>query len=151
MNNSNNSYRAVEQSSEKGACSSPAKDLKDDNGNGMLCPEVQLSAIDESPSRLPYLSLYLSNPDLELKESSPDAPDLVCLSHLRWNFVYQRPQHLLSRCVQKQRVFFIEEPIFGPYISGRLDVSKDESGVCVVVPHLIGTLSEEEANANLAI
>jgi len=24
-------------------------------------------------------------------------PDLICLSHLRWNFVFQRPQHLMSR------------------------------------------------------
>ncbi len=24
--------------------------------------------------------------------------DLVCFSHPRWAFVYQRPQHLLSRC-----------------------------------------------------
>lgn len=23
--------------------------------------------------------------------------DIVCLSHLRWNFVFQRPQHLLTR------------------------------------------------------
>ena len=23
--------------------------------------------------------------------------DLVCLSHLRWDFVYQRPQHLMTR------------------------------------------------------
>jgi UDP-galactopyranose mutase len=39
--------------------------------------------------------------------------DLVCFSHLRWDFVYQRPQHLLSRFAKKNRVFFIEEPIFG--------------------------------------
>jgi hypothetical protein len=24
-------------------------------------------------------------------------PDLVCLSHLAWDFVYQRPQHIMSR------------------------------------------------------
>ena len=35
--------------------------------------------------------------------------DLVCLSHLRWNFVYQRPQHLLNRCARDRRVIFIEE------------------------------------------
>ena len=83
---------------------------------------------------------------LDHESSFPDAPDLVCLSHLRWNFVYQRPQHLLSRCAQKQRVLFIEEPIFGPYPAGRLDVSMDESGVWVVVPHLVGGLSEEAAS-----
>jgi ribonuclease BN (tRNA processing enzyme) len=43
-------------------------------------------------------------------------PDLVCLSHLRWDFVYQRPQHLLSRCARERRVFFVEAPI--PYGSG---------------------------------
>ena len=38
--------------------------------------------------------------------------DLVCFSHLRWNFVFQRPQHLLSRFAKDFRVFFIEEPVF---------------------------------------
>jgi UDP-galactopyranose mutase len=37
--------------------------------------------------------------------------DIVCFSHLRWDFVYQRPQHLLSRCAQERRVLFIEEPV----------------------------------------
>jgi UDP-galactopyranose mutase len=70
--------------------------------------------------------------------------DLVCLSHLRWDFVYQRPQHLLSRCAKQRRVFFVEEPIFiqGP---SRLDVSQREDGVYVVVPHLPEGLSSEVA------
>jgi UDP-galactopyranose mutase len=37
---------------------------------------------------------------------------VVCFSHLRWNFVYQRPQHLLSRAAQTRRVLFIEEPVW---------------------------------------
>jgi glycosyltransferase involved in cell wall biosynthesis len=37
--------------------------------------------------------------------------DILCFSHLRWDFVYQRPQHLMSRFARKRRVFFIEEPI----------------------------------------
>ncbi len=36
--------------------------------------------------------------------------DLICYSHLRWNFVYQRPQHLLTRFSNDYRVFYIEEP-----------------------------------------
>jgi UDP-galactopyranose mutase len=36
--------------------------------------------------------------------------DIVCLSHLRWDGVYQRPQHLLSRLARARRVFVIEEP-----------------------------------------
>src|SRR3954463_10283767 len=36
--------------------------------------------------------------------------DLVVFSHLRWSFVWQRPQHLMTRMAQQRRVFFIEEP-----------------------------------------
>ncbi len=36
---------------------------------------------------------------------------LVVFSHLRWNFVYQRPQHLLSRLAEERPVLFIEEPV----------------------------------------
>jgi len=70
-------------------------------------------------------------------------PDLVCLSHLRWDFVYQRPQHLLSRCAKERRVFLIEEPMFTAESSARLDVSKRDSGVWVVVPHIPEGLSIE--------
>lgn len=37
--------------------------------------------------------------------------DLIVFSHLRWDFVWQRPQHLLTRFAQDRRVFFIEEPL----------------------------------------
>ncbi|HKR01768.1 MAG TPA: glycosyltransferase family 1 protein [Pyrinomonadaceae bacterium] len=62
-------------------------------------------------------------------------PDLVCLSHLRWDFVYQRPQHLLSRFAKERRVFFVEEPIFGEERM-HLDVTTRDCGVHVVVPRL---------------
>lgn len=35
---------------------------------------------------------------------------LIVFSHLRWNFVFQRPQHLLTRLAQQRRVYFFEEP-----------------------------------------
>jgi UDP-galactopyranose mutase len=70
--------------------------------------------------------------------------DLVCFSHLRWNFVYQRPQHLLTRCAGERRVFFVEEPIFGEG-SMRLDVSERDGGVRVVVPYLPDGLRSEVA------
>jgi len=38
--------------------------------------------------------------------------DLICFSHLRWHFVYQRPQHLMSRAARQGRVFYFEEPVF---------------------------------------
>ena len=60
----------------------------------------------------------------------------VCFSHLRWSFVYQRPQHLLSRAAQGYRVIFVEEPIYQAEGEPRLQISSDESGVTVVTPHL---------------
>lgn len=71
-------------------------------------------------------------------------PDLVCLSHLRWDFVYQRPQHLMSRSAAGRRVFFVEEPIFdeGPL---RLEVSERDRGVRVAVPRLPEGLTSEVA------
>jgi glycosyltransferase involved in cell wall biosynthesis len=70
--------------------------------------------------------------------------DLVCLSHLRWDFVYQRPQHLLSRFAKERRVFFVEEPTFGEGPM-RLDVSVRDCGVHVVVPRLPQALKSEGA------
>ena len=70
--------------------------------------------------------------------------DLVCFSHLRWDFVFQRPQHLLTRCAKDRRVFFIEEPVYGN-CSMRLDVRETDSGVYVVVPQLPDGLRSEIA------
>lgn len=37
--------------------------------------------------------------------------DLVVLSHLRWDWVWQRPQHLISRIGRGRRTWFVEEPV----------------------------------------
>jgi glycosyltransferase involved in cell wall biosynthesis len=66
-------------------------------------------------------------------------PDLICLSHLRWNFVFQRPQHLMVRFARERRVFYVEEPITDAETPW-LDVSISH-GVHVVVPHLPPGLS----------
>ncbi|TCJ19212.1 glycosyltransferase family 1 protein [Flaviaesturariibacter flavus] len=68
--------------------------------------------------------------------------DLICFSHLRWNFVYQRPQHLLSRFAQHTRVFFVEEPIFHDG-ANRLQISESANNVYIIVPHLQHGLSEQ--------
>jgi UDP-galactopyranose mutase len=93
----------------------------------------------------------MSNDNNALFQSSVLPPggttDLVCFSHLRWDFVFQRPQHLLTRCARDRRVFFVEEPVFGN-CSMRLDVRQAEAGVHVVVPYLpTGLRSEIAINA----
>src|SRR4051794_39383980 len=72
--------------------------------------------------------------------------DLVCLSHLRWNFVFQRPQHLMTRCARDRRVFFVEEPLFQPGITPRLRITRSLP-VTVVVPELPEGLTQDAADA----
>jgi glycosyltransferase involved in cell wall biosynthesis len=74
--------------------------------------------------------------------------DIVCLSHLRWDFVYQRPQHLLSRFAKNQRVFFFEEPIYSDEPT-RLEVSRRDDQLTVVVPHISNNDRESSGAANL--
>ncbi|HWM91470.1 MAG TPA: glycosyltransferase family 1 protein [Thermoanaerobaculia bacterium] len=73
-------------------------------------------------------------------------PDLVCLSHLRWDFVWQRPQHLMSRFARDRRVFFVEEPIWED-TEPRLEVSERPGGIRLAVPHLPHGLSPKQAEA----
>ena len=63
---------------------------------------------------------------------------LIVFSHLRWNFVFQRPQHLMSRLAADHRVIFIEEPILdanGPArVEARFEAADDGAEVEVLVP-----------------
>ena len=74
--------------------------------------------------------------------------DLVCFSHLRWNFVFQRPQHLMSRSAQTYRTFFIEEPVF---LEGeeRCEYNHTENNVGIVIPYLNPGITEEEVASRL--
>ncbi len=60
---------------------------------------------------------------------------VVCLSHLRWDFVYQRPQHLLTRAARHHRVMFVEEPKRDA-VSPFLELRRDRSGVTIAIPHI---------------
>jgi UDP-galactopyranose mutase len=77
--------------------------------------------------------------------------DMVCLSHLRWGFVYQRPQHLLSRFAKHQRVFFVEEPV---PTSGapRMDIRRcTDTGVYICVPQVAEGLSKASQDTILKL
>ncbi len=65
-------------------------------------------------------------------DRQPRVP-LVVLSHLRWGFVFQRPQHLLTRLAEHFDVYFIEEPVFES-AAPRLKLSRQPGGVEVLTP-----------------
>lgn len=74
-------------------------------------------------------------------------PQLVCFSHLRWDFVFQRPQHLLSRAALDHDVYFIEEPLFEDGAWPQLRASRRPEGVTVIVPVL--PPADEDAAASM--
>ena len=59
---------------------------------------------------------------------------IVAFSHLRWNFVYQRPQHLLSRLAALHPVVFVEEPEFDADGPARWERNSPHPNVTVYRP-----------------
>ena len=84
------------------------------------------------------------NKDFKFIASSSSKPLLVCFSHLRWNFVWQRPQHLLSHAANDYRVLFVEEPAGGAVGKPRFVFSAPLPGVTVAVPILPEGLDDDE-------
>lgn len=76
---------------------------------------------------------------------------LICFSHLRWDFVFQRPQHLLSRFAKHTTVYFFEEPVFDSQTENYLSVSKKLDKLTVVTPHLCTDIKAEDVNATLIV
>jgi len=66
----------------------------------------------------------------------PKSGSVLCFCHLRWNFVYQRPQHLLSRCQNVCEVYFWEEPLYKPADSAELRIESVDRGLRVLTPIL---------------
>ena len=78
--------------------------------------------------------------------ATDDRPLLLVLSHLRWDFVFQRPQHLLSRAAHDYDVIVFEEPLFDAPAS-RLDISERKEGVRVAQLHLREGMPADEVLA----
>lgn len=61
---------------------------------------------------------------------------LIVFSHLRWDLVFQRPQHLLTRAARELDVVYFEEPMIEPGVTPHLRQHVDDSGVRIVTPIL---------------
>ena len=86
--------------------------------------------------------------------SAPDParPTLLCFSHLRWDFVFQRPQHLMSRFARDMTVVYWEEPIeIERRETAFLKVrqAEENSNIRVVTPHLPQGLDDAKREAAL--
>ncbi len=70
--------------------------------------------------------------------NAPGAPrtDLLCFSHLRWDFVFQRPQHLLTRAALAMRVLFWEEPTHTTAERASVDRRTTPEGIIILQPRI---------------
>lgn len=88
-------------------------------------------------SRFAAGNLYVDNSTSRVSDLRAKSTDvLICLSHLRWDFVFQRPQHLMTRFAQVMSVFFIEEPVLDDAASAWLELRVIANNLIVGVPHL---------------
>src|SRR5678815_1470377 len=90
--------------------------------------------------------------EAEPSAPEPEAATLICFSHLRWNFVFQRPQHLMGRFARDMRVIYWEEPVeISPRETAYLQV-RDAAGqpkVRIAVPHLPQGMPDDAREAAL--
>ena len=86
--------------------------------------------------------------------SSPSKkPLVICFSHLRWDFVFQRPQHLMTRLAKSYRVVFWEKPkevagLREPHLSLR---PCPRSGVTLASPEIPAGLDQHGTDAALRV
>ena len=100
-------------------------------------------------------SSYASTPQGPMPASAPIARDrwtdvptadfpLIVHSHLRWDFVWQRPQQLLSRMAESRPVLFVEEPIILDDVRAeRLEITQPSPNVYRAVPRLPAYLRDD--------
>ena len=75
-------------------------------------------------AHLPPLTVVPGGKDAEWLQAFP----LIVHSHLRWDFVWQRPQQILSRLAEHHPILFIEEPI-GTDGAARLELSEPQANI----------------------
>ena len=86
----------------------------------------------------------------DFDEVTIETEDLFCFSHLRWHFVFQRPQHLLTRAAASRRVFYWEEPILDaaePY----LETMQEMPNLLIIRPHLPPNADVDAAQRTLLL
>lgn len=65
------------------------------------------------------------------------AASIIVFSHLRWNFVTQRPQHLISRLAETRKVLFVEEPIpFEEGEQGTANILQVHQNIVILQPKI---------------
>ena len=80
----------------------------------------------------------LQSVDISTDDKFANKYGIVVFSHLRWGFVWQRPQQFLSRFAQKHPILFVEEPFFDRKKGSEPDLQLHRvmPNVTVTCPHV---------------
>lgn len=69
--------------------------------------------------------------------SSNNQYDIIVFSHLRWNFLFQRPHYMITRLAQRNKILYIEEPIpFHPLDRGTTSLFYPQKNITVLQPKI---------------
>jgi len=80
-----------------------------------------------------------------------ETSDLLVFSHLRWDLVFQRPQHLLSRHAKNRRVYYIEDPVLSKCREAYLDIKISPDDVKIIVPIIPKDTDEQTINKSMRV
>jgi len=107
------------------------------NGNGNGNGHGTKTAVDPAPGISAQAAAGTTARNAAAASTGTGRYGIVVFSHLRWGFVWQRPQQFLSRFAKKHRILFVEEPIFDLPASAepRIDYHKVMPNVTVLAPH----------------
>jgi beta-glucosidase/6-phospho-beta-glucosidase/beta-galactosidase len=105
------------------------------NGNGNGNGHAKENVASRTPATMLAASVNEGSSGTETR--STDRYGIVVFSHLRWGFVWQRPQQFLSRFAKKHPILFIEEPFFDrpEGTEGELEFHRVMPNVTVACPH----------------
>ena len=108
------------------------------NGNGNGHGTATARSAEPAPGLASEIGIASSSRIEIESEKQADRYGIVVFSHLRWGFVWQRPQQFLSRFAKKHQILFIEEPFFDRPIGSEPDVSfhRVMPNVTVLTPHV---------------
>src|SRR5215216_4417142 len=107
------------------------------------CHRKRVPAPQVGGGTRPYFSRVANLSTEELRIAVQFA--LIVFSHLRWDFVFQRPQHLLSRLASRHPVVYIEEPLPADSDRDSWELSRPMDNVLVARPRLANLSSRTEA------
>ncbi len=73
----------------------------------------------------------------------PQGPPIIVHCHLRWDFVWQRPQQIFTRLCDRHPVLFVEEPVWDDGSPRSLQLSEPQPGIVRAIPVLPGSLQHD--------